>query len=111
MRLKRLCVNAALVVALFAVGAYPQRQQQRPEAPLRVTQLNGGVYWMSGGAGANTGFIVGTTGVIIIDAKMTAGSAKAMLQEISKVTPKPVTHIILTHSDADHANGLSGFPK
>jgi glyoxylase-like metal-dependent hydrolase (beta-lactamase superfamily II) len=111
MRLAKLCMNAALVVGVFAVGAYPQRQQQRAEAPLKVTSLNGGVYWTSGGAGANTGFIVGTTGVIVIDAKMTADSAKAMFQEISKVTPKTVTHIILTHSDADHANGMAGFPK
>lgn len=73
--------------------------------------LRGGAYWTSGGAGANTGFIVGRNGVIVIDAKMTANSAKEMLADIGKVTSKPVTHVILTHSDADHVNGLAGFPK
>ena len=34
-----------------------------------------------------------------------------MLAEIRKVTPEPVTTIILTHSDGDHVNGLPGFPK
>ena len=48
---------------------------------------------------------------MVIDAKMTADSAKAMLAEIAKLTSKPVTHVILTHSDGDHVNGLVGFPK
>jgi glyoxylase-like metal-dependent hydrolase (beta-lactamase superfamily II) len=73
--------------------------------------LSGGAYWVTGGAGANTGFIVGTSGVIVIDSKMTADSTKAMLAQIAAVTPKPVTHVILTHSDPDHVNGLTGFPK
>src|SRR4029077_14455225 len=73
--------------------------------------LSGGVDWVSGGAGGNAGFVVGSNGGVVIDAKMTADSAKQMLAEIGKVTPKPVTHVILTHSDPDHVNGLAGFPK
>lgn len=84
---------------------------QAPVTPIKVMHLRDGVYWTQGGAGANTGFIVGTNGVIVIDAKMTADSAKEMLADIAKVTPKPVTTVILTHSDADHVNGLAGFPK
>jgi glyoxylase-like metal-dependent hydrolase (beta-lactamase superfamily II) len=110
MRLLKLSMNVAIAFSLVA-AAYAQRQPQQSAAPLKVTPLTAGAYWISGGAGANTGFIVGTTGVIVIDAKMTADSAKAMLQEIAKVTPKPITHVILTHSDADHVNGLAGFPK
>jgi glyoxylase-like metal-dependent hydrolase (beta-lactamase superfamily II) len=34
-----------------------------------------------------------------------------MLAEIAKITPKPVTTVILTHSDGDHTNGLPAFPK
>jgi cyclase len=74
-------------------------------------QLRKGVYLLKGGAGANTGFIVGSKEVIVIDAKMTADAAKAMLAEIAKVTPNPVKYIVLTHSDGDHVNGLVGFPK
>src|SRR5579862_1859647 len=110
MRLAKLSMIVVAAIGLFAAVGHAQRQQQA-EAPLKVTPLSGGLYWTSGGAGANTGFIVGTNGVIVIDAKMTANSAKALLQEIAKVTPKPVTHVILTHSDADHVNGLAGFPK
>jgi cyclase len=84
---------------------------QAPNAPLTVTQVKAGAYVAQGGAGANTGFLVGTAGVVAIDSKMTVDGAKALLGEIARVTPKPVTHIILTHSDGDHVNGLAGFPK
>src|SRR5690348_15875043 len=114
MQAQRRVTGLALLlgVGVLAVGAHAQRRNaDRPAPPLKVTPLRGGVYWTSGGAGANTGFIVGSNGVIVIDAKTTADSARAMLGEIAKVTPYPVTHVILTHSDADHVNGLMGFPK
>lgn len=34
-----------------------------------------------------------------------------MLDDIAKITPQPVTTVILTHSDGDHVNGLASFPK
>jgi cyclase len=85
--------------------------QAPPAEPLSVHLIKDGVYWTRGGAGGNTGFIVGKDGVIVFDAKMTPDSTKEMLAAIAKITPKPVTHVILSHSDADHVNGLSGFPK
>lgn len=48
--------------------------------------------------------------MIVIDAKTTPESAKDMLGQIAKLTPKPVMHVILTHSDLDHVNGLAAFP-
>lgn len=98
----------ALVATFSALAIVAAAQPQTP--PLSVKPLNGGVYWTEGGAGGNTGIIIGQNGVIVIDAKTTAASAKEMLAEIGKLTPKPVTHVILTHSDGDHVNGLAGFP-
>src|ERR1700722_3630973 len=106
---KKLAVAVSIALGLGA-GATIAHAQQTP-APLVVKPLSGGVYWTQGGAGANTGFIVGDNGVIVIDAKTTPDSAMAVLAEIAKITPKPVTHVILTHSDGDHVNGLAGFPK
>jgi len=82
--------------------------QQAP--PLSVRPVHDDVYYVVGGAGSDTGFIVGKDGVIVVDAKMTVPSAKEMLAEIAKITPKPVTTVILTHSDGDHVNGLVAFP-
>ncbi len=38
-------------------------------------------------------------------------AAQELLADIAKITPKPVTTVILTHSDGDHINGLAAFPS
>ena len=78
-------------------------------APLMVHQLKPNVYWIEGGGG-NSGVIIGDKGVIVIDAKTTPAAGKELLDDIAKITPKPVTTVIETHSDADHVNGLASFP-
>lgn len=97
-----------LLAGLGALAAVASAQMQ--PTPIKVMHLKGNVYWTQGGAGANTGFVVGTNGVVVVDAKMTADSAKEMLSDIAKVTPKKVNTVIITHSDGDHVNGLAGFP-
>jgi glyoxylase-like metal-dependent hydrolase (beta-lactamase superfamily II) len=84
---------------------------QSPPSPIYLVHpLKGGVYWIEGGAGSNNGFIVGDKGVIAIDMKTTVDSEKSSLAELAKITPKPITHVILTHSDSDHVNGLPALP-
>ena len=99
----------AAIAGLSVCATLVLAQQQPP--PLMVKQLKDNVYWTQGGAGGNTGIIIGQNGVVVIDAKTTPDSAKEMLAEIAKLTPKPVTHVILTHSDGDHVNGLAAFPQ
>ncbi len=100
--------GAALFLSMFLTGAVFCLAQQ---APLTVEKVKGSIYLVKGGSGANTGFFIGDKEVLVIDAKMTADSAKEMIGEIKKLTPKPITRIILTHSDGDHINGLNGFPS
>src|SRR3984957_6601426 len=90
--------------ALAAAQAPPP-----PPPPFVVHQLKPNVYWVEGGGG-NSGVIVGEKGVIVIDAKTTPAGGKELLDDIAKITPKPVTTVILTHSDGDHVNGLASFP-
>ena len=77
--------------------------------PFMVHQLKPNVYWVEGGGG-NSGVIIGDKGVIVVDAKTTPAGGKELLEDIAKITPKPVTTVILTHSDGDHVNGLASFP-
>jgi cyclase len=77
--------------------------------PFTVHQIKPNVYWVEGGGG-NSGVIVGDKGVIVVDAKTTPAGGKELLENVAKITPKPVTTVILTHSDADHVNGLASFP-
>jgi cyclase len=97
--------------AAAAETASAPRPQEPQSVSLSAQPLRGGVYWVKGGSGANTGFIIGKNGVIVIDAKMTEESARAMLAEIRKLTPNPLKYVVLTHSDGDHVNGLSAFPQ
>lgn len=88
-------------------GQPPQYSQET--APVSIHQISTHVYEVRGGEGANCSFIVGEKEVFVIDAKMTVRSAEDMLAVIRQTTDKPISHIILTHSDGDHVNGLAGF--
>jgi len=77
--------------------------------PFVTHQLKDNVHYVEGGGG-HSGVIVGDSGVIVVDAKTTAADGKELLASIAKITPKPVTTVILTHSDGDHVNGLVSFP-
>jgi len=100
-----LAVAAAGLSAFASVAA----AQAPAAAPFVPHQLTPNVYWVEGGGG-NSGVIIGDKGVIVIDAKTTAAGGKELLDNIAKITPKPVTTVILTHSDGDHVNGLVSFP-
>jgi len=92
---------AAAAIAVSALAQGPQS--------FTPHQIKPNVYWLEGGGG-NTGVIVGTNGVIIVDAKTTPAFGKMIVDEVAKITPKPITHVIETHSDGDHVNGLASFP-
>jgi glyoxylase-like metal-dependent hydrolase (beta-lactamase superfamily II) len=105
---RKLSVGLALGTVLTALATVAAAQQ--PPPPLKVANIKDNIYWTQGGAGGNTGIIVGTSGVIVVDTKTTVDSSKAVQAEIAKITPKPVDTAIVTHSDGDHVNGLAGFP-
>ena len=108
---KTLCFGLAVVV--YGGLATSGRAQQAPQAPPPITMkmLKPDVWAGLGGAGGNSTIIIGKTGVIVVDAKQTEAGAKDLLAQIAKITPKPVTTAIITHSDGDHLNGLVAFPK
>ncbi len=98
---------AAIVLGVFGSSL---RGQARP-APMQTHALSGGVYWIEGGVGSNSGVVIGKDGVIVIDAKQTPESGRGVIAEVAKLTPKPITHVLLTHSNLDHVDGLPGFPR
>ena len=101
-------LGLALVIGLGTLVPSATAQQAPP--PLTMKQLKPDVWVAQGGAGGNSTIIIGKTSVIVVDAKQTEAGAKDLLAEIAKITPKPVTTAIITHSDGDHVNGLVAFP-
>jgi glyoxylase-like metal-dependent hydrolase (beta-lactamase superfamily II) len=106
--LRALVFRLAILAGLAACAA-PALAQQQPQN-LTVHHLKGDVYYAEG-AGGNSGIIIGNNGVVIVDAKTSAAGGKMLLAEVAKLTNKPVTHVIETHSDGDHINGLAAFPS
>ncbi len=103
----RVLVALALGAGIFASPALAQ--QQAPPPPT-MKQLKPDVWVGLGGSGGNSTIVVGRTSVIVVDAKQTEPGAKDLLAEIAKITPKPVSTVMLTHSDGDHVNGLVAYP-
>src|SRR5882672_6213109 len=106
-QLKTFCFGFTLVL-LGALATSGWAQQAPP--PITMQMLKPDVWVALGGAGGNSTIIIGKTGVLVVDAKQTEPGAKDLLAEIAKITPKPVTTAIITHSDGDHVNGLVAYP-
>ena len=58
---------------------------------------------------SNAAFVVTPAGVVVVDALGSPALAERLLAEIRKITPQPVTHVILTHYHADHIYGVQAF--
>jgi cyclase len=100
--------GSIIVTALAFFGTLAFAQAPFPE--VSVKQLKDNIYVAEGGGGTST-IIVGQSGVIVVDAKNRAPDGKKLVDEVGKLTNKPITTVILTHSDPDHVRGLGGFPK
>lgn len=63
----------------------------------------------NGGNIVNTGFIVGTEGVIVIDTGPSRQYGEQMRAAIARITPKPIALVINTHHHPDHFLGNQAF--
>ena len=70
-------------------------------APNVFAHIHSGVGWDI----CNSGFIVGDDGVLVIDAMMVASQVRPYLEEIRKVTDKPIRYLVNTHHHVDHSFG------
>jgi alkyl sulfatase BDS1-like metallo-beta-lactamase superfamily hydrolase len=88
-----------------ALVAHSQVFEQRVENPAP------GVYVAIGYALANSIWIDGEDGAIVVDTTESRGAAEAVLQEFRRYSDKPVEAIIYTHNHADHIMGASVFAE
>ena len=70
-------------------------------APSVFAYIHSGVGWDI----CNSGFIVGDDGVLVIDAMMVASQVRLYMEEIRKVTDKPIRYVVNTHHHVDHSFG------
>ena len=112
----------ALCLAWFACGLLalsPAHAQSAAGVAFSPQRVSASAWYVEGlsamGSSANqnfisnAGFVVTPQGVVVIDALGSPALAERLLAEIRKVTPLPVTHVIVTHYHADHIYGLQTF--
>jgi glyoxylase-like metal-dependent hydrolase (beta-lactamase superfamily II) len=59
----------------------------------------------------NVGIIVGDDGVLVVDTGMGPANAAIVLDEVRKITDKPVRYLVSTHFHPEHNFGAQAFPE
>jgi cyclase len=106
--------HSAATLAVACLLALPAAAQAPPaaDAPLfKLQQVGPGVYAAIGGprAGSNAGFVIGDSGVLVVDSFFNPDAARALLVEIRKLTDKPILYLVNTHYHIDHVRGDAVF--
>jgi glyoxylase-like metal-dependent hydrolase (beta-lactamase superfamily II) len=101
-----------LLVAAQQVQTPPQSAPSATTSPVNyftLKPLGHNVYAAiavpGSGAGSNSGFVIGSSGVAVIDSFQKADAAKALLAEIRKMTQQDLVYVINTHYHIDHVTG------
>ena len=102
-------------VSIEATGVFPETMMYTQTPPAIdekgyfVSEIADGIYWLTGG-GYQTMFVTTGEGVIAVDAPQPIG--KNYLNAIQNVTSEPITHMIYSHSHADHTGAAGSiFPE
>lgn len=117
-----LAITASAGMTALVVGGLAQQ----PAAPgpnfLKIEKVKDNLYNITGASmtmagasntvpfsGGNTAAFVTPNGVVLVDTKL-PGWGQAILDRLRTVTDKPITHIINTHTHADHTGSNDFFP-
>ncbi len=96
--------RSLVITTLIAVAAIPAVAQ---EAKRAITNIKGDVWRFQNNFHFSV-FVITEDGVIVGD-PINSEAAAWLEAEITKMTDKPVTHMIYSHSHGDHASGGSVF--
>lgn len=110
---------SAAISGLLALTGCAAEQAMSGTIPLTVTQVTPGVFVhigaledfapSNGGDVANSGFIVGSRCVAVIDTGGTPRLGEALRAAIERATLLPVCYVINTHAHPDHMLGNIAF--
>ncbi len=74
-----------------------------------ITKLNERIYHFLAFGHSNAIAIIGDTSVIMVDTLDSPSYAQDLMQELAKITDKPVRTVIYTHGHPDHRGGAGAF--
>ena len=79
------------------------------EKQVTFSRLSANAYAYTAEGDPNTGVVIGTDAVMVIDTQATPIMARDVIQHIRKVTDKPIKYVVLTHYHAVRVLGASAY--
>jgi glyoxylase-like metal-dependent hydrolase (beta-lactamase superfamily II) len=114
LRVIRVAVLAVAATAVISAGLHAQET-------LQPQKVGNGVYAFIGNTGeisaenhgfvGNSGFIVGASGVVVIDTGISYRHGRRVLEAIAGITDKPVELVIITHAVQEFLFGNAAFDE
>ena len=107
------------VLLAFSVSTYATSYAPS-SVKMELKQVSRHAWYVQGKAGiatdnegfiSNAGVVITDEGVVVFDALGTPSLAHKLLQEIRKITDKPIKRVIVSHYHADHIYGLQVFKE
>lgn len=109
----RLLILLSLIALVVQAADYPpvtvDMQLQRVSEHVYYVQGQAGIATDNEGFISNAAAIVDDAGVVLVDALGSPALARRFLQDLRKVTDRPLVKVIVTHYHADHIYGLQVF--
>lgn len=110
-----ICLRCMAAVAALLPAMLPAQETLQPQ------KVADGVYAFIGGTGeitaanrgfvGNSGFVVGPSGVAVIDTGVSYRHGRQILEAIARVTDKPVELVIITHAVQEFLFGNAAFDE
>ena len=97
-------LTAAVLLALMGMAPAGTAAQPPAPSPFALKMIGPGVYAAISNE-SNAGFVIGDDAVLVVDSFFEPDTAKALLSEIRKITPKPIRYVVNTHYHLDHVAG------
>ena len=91
--------------------AHPDLTAQNAQFMKKIHKLADNVYSAVGYAASNVHFLVGETGVVVIDTTETTQAATNIFTDFREISDLPVNTIVYTHSHRDHISGATVFAE
>ena len=84
-------------------------QGDMSEKKTSFVEIGDGLWAFTAEGDPNSGVIIGDESVMVIEAQATPRLANKVIEEIRKVTDKPINHLVLTHYHAVRVLGASAY--
>jgi cyclase len=100
-----------LIVATLSLCHVQSLYAAAAPEPVKAQAVASGVYLVTGGGGANSVFLFGDEGALVVDSKLDLESAQAELAVLDGMYKGPLRFLINTHVHPDHTGGNEAYGK